>query len=154
MIDPSLQFNGLTVSSPRRPNRPERSRDRAEAADLLRIGEERLARDLSIALSTSRATPRLREAIAEFVRAAKDGGFSWQDTAAAVNALMRQAATRQVVAADIDALAQHILGWAEEEYVQRAEPDLAARDICEMLTPDQLAVLPRRELLVPQAFRR
>ena len=108
------------MTSPRRPNRPGRPRDRSEAADLLRIGEERLARALSVALRTGRATPRLREAIAEFVRAAKDGGFKWQETAAALNALMRQAATRQVVTADVDALAQRILGWAEEEYVQRA----------------------------------
>ena len=83
------------------------------------MGEERLGRALSTALSTGRATPRLREAIAEFVRAAKDGGFSWQDTAAAVNALMRQAATRQVVTADVDALAQRIIGWCEEEYDHR-----------------------------------
>jgi predicted RNA-binding Zn ribbon-like protein len=88
-------------------------------ADLLRIGEERLAHDLSTALTTRRATPRLREAIAEFVRAAKDGGFSWQDTTAAVNALMRQAASGQAVTADVDALAQRILGWCEEEYAQR-----------------------------------
>lgn len=84
----------------------------------MRIGEERLAHDLSTALNTGRATPRLREAIAEFVRAAKDGGFSWQDTEAAVNALMRQAATEQVATADVDALAQRILGWCEEEYAQ------------------------------------
>lgn len=85
---------------------------------MVRIGEERLAHDLSTALNTGRATPRLREAIAEFVRAAKDGGFSWQDTEAAVNALMRQAATEQVATADVDALAQRILGWCEEEYAQ------------------------------------
>ena len=84
----------------------------------MRIGEERLAGALSTALSTGRATPRLREAIAEFVRAAKDGGFSWQDTAAAVNALMRQAASDQGATADVDALAQRILGWCEEEYAQ------------------------------------
>ena len=84
----------------------------------MRIGEERLAHDLSTALNTGRATPRFREAIAEFVRAAKDGGFSWQDTEAAVNALMRQAATEQVATADVDALAQRILGWCEEEYAQ------------------------------------
>jgi hypothetical protein len=85
----------------------------------VRIGEERLAHALSTALGTGRATPGLREAIAEFVGAAKDGGFSWQDTEAAVNALMRQAATRQVTTADIDALAQGILRWCEEEYAQR-----------------------------------
>lgn len=84
----------------------------------MRIGEERLARALSTALTTGRATPGLREAIADFVRAAKNGGFSWQDTAAAVNALMRQAATDQVATADVDALAQRILGWSEEEYAQ------------------------------------
>ena len=84
----------------------------------MRIGEERLARDLSTALSTGRATPRLREAIAEFVRAAKDGGFSWQDTEAAVNALMRQAAAGQVPTAGGDALAQCILAWCEEEFAQ------------------------------------
>ena len=84
----------------------------------MRIGEERLARALSTALTTGRATPGLREAIADFVRAAKNGGFSWQDTAAAVNALMRQAATDQVATADVDALAQRILGWCEEEYAQ------------------------------------
>jgi hypothetical protein len=82
------------------------------------MGEERLARALSTALSTSHATPRLREAIAEFVRAAKDGGYSWQDTAAAVNALMRQAATDQVATPGVDALAERILGWCEEEYAQ------------------------------------
>jgi len=86
---------------------------------LVRIGEERLARDLSTALRTRQATPRLREAIAAFVRAAKDGGFSWQDTEAAVNALMRQAATGQVITPDVDALAQRVLEWCEEEYVQR-----------------------------------
>jgi len=85
----------------------------------VRIGEERLAHALSIVLSTGRATPGLREAIAEFVLAAKDGGFSWQDTEAAVNALMRQAATDQSVTAGADALAQHILRWCEEEYAQR-----------------------------------
>jgi hypothetical protein len=58
----------------------------------------------------------LREAIAEFVRAAKNNGYSWQDTAAAVNALMRRAAAEQAVTADVDALAQRILGWCEEEY--------------------------------------
>jgi hypothetical protein len=84
----------------------------------MRIGEERLASALSTALSTGRATPRLREAIAEFVRAAKHGGFSWRDTAAAVNALMRQAAAEEVATADVDALAQRILGWCEEEYAQ------------------------------------
>lgn len=84
----------------------------------MRIGEERLAHALSTALSTGRATPRLREAIAEFVRAAKESGFPWQDTAAAVNALMRQAATEQVATADVDALAERILGWCEEEYAQ------------------------------------
>jgi hypothetical protein len=84
----------------------------------MRIGEERLARALSTALGTGRATPKLREAIAEFVRAAKDGGFSWQDTAAAVNALMRQAAAEEIATADVDALAQRILGWSEEEYAQ------------------------------------
>ena len=85
----------------------------------MRTGEERLAHALSTALSTGRATPGLREAIAEFVRAAKDGGFSWQDTEAAVNALMRQAATDQAATAGGDALAQHILRWCEEEYAQR-----------------------------------
>jgi len=85
----------------------------------VRIGEDRLGRALSGAVSTGRATPGLREAIADFVRAAKDGGFSWQDTAAAVNALMRQAATDQAATADVDALAQSILGWCEEEYAQR-----------------------------------
>jgi len=85
----------------------------------VRIGEERLATALSTALSTGRATPRLREAIAEFVRAAKDGGFGWQDTEAAVNALMRQAATGQAATAEVDALAQRILGWCEEEFAQR-----------------------------------
>ncbi|HZI41361.1 MAG TPA: hypothetical protein VFD67_06640 [Gemmatimonadaceae bacterium] len=35
----------------------------------MRIGQERLAGALSTALSTGRATPGLREAIAEFVRA-------------------------------------------------------------------------------------
>jgi len=84
----------------------------------VRIGQERLAGALSAALSTGRATPRLREAIAVFVRAAKDGGFSWQDTQAAVNALMRQAATRQAATADVAALAQRILGWCEEEYAE------------------------------------
>jgi hypothetical protein len=82
----------------------------------VRIGEERFAHALSTALSTGRATSELREAIAEFVRAAKDGGFSWQDTEAAVNALMRQAGTRQATSADVDALAQGILRWCEEEY--------------------------------------
>lgn len=85
----------------------------------MRIGEERLSDALSTALRTGRATPGLREAIAEFVRAARDGGFSWQDTAAAINALMRQAATRQAATADVDALAQRILRWCEEEYAQR-----------------------------------
>lgn len=85
----------------------------------MRVGEERLGHALSTVLSTGRATPGLREAIAEFVRAAKDGGFSWQDTKAAVNALMRQAATVQVATADIDALAQRILRWCDEEYAQR-----------------------------------
>jgi hypothetical protein len=84
----------------------------------VRIGEERLAGDLSTALGTGRATPRLREAIAEFVRAAKDGGFSWQDTEAAVNALMRQAAAGQAPTAAGDALAQRILAWCEEEFAQ------------------------------------
>lgn len=84
----------------------------------MRTGEERLSRALSAALNTGRATPRLREAIAEFVRAAREGGFSWQDTAAAVNALMRQAATLQAATADVDALAQRILRWCEEEYAQ------------------------------------
>jgi hypothetical protein len=84
----------------------------------MRLGEERLAHALSTALSTGRATPRLREAIAEFVRAAKDAGFSWRDTEAAVNALMRQAAAEHVVTANVDALAQSILGWCEEEYAQ------------------------------------
>jgi hypothetical protein len=106
------------VSSQRRPDRPRRSPNAPRAADLLRIGEERLAHDLSTALSTRHATPRLREAIAEFVRAARDGGFSWQDTASAVNALMRQAATSDAATADVDALAQRILGWCEEEYAQ------------------------------------
>jgi hypothetical protein len=86
---------------------------------LVRIGEERLGRALSTALSTGRATPGLRESIADFVRAARDGGFSWHDTAAAVNALMRQAASRQPATANVDALAQCILGWCEEEYAQR-----------------------------------
>jgi hypothetical protein len=87
--------------------------------ELLRIGEDRLGRALSSAVSTGHATPGLREAIADFVRAAKDGGFSWQDTAAAVNALMRQAATHQAATAAVDALAQSILNWCEEEYAQR-----------------------------------
>ena len=118
-IDPLLRPHiSLTVSSPRRPDRPPISRDAPRAADLLRIGEERLAHDLSTALRTHQATPRLREGIAQFVRAAKDGGFSWQDTAAAVDALMRQAASDQLATADVDALAQRILGWCEEEYAQ------------------------------------
>ena len=107
------------MNSPRRPNRPRRSNDVSRAADLVRSGEERLGHALSTVLSTGRATPGLREAIAEFVRAAKDGGFSWQDTEAAVNALMRQAATAQVPTADVDALAQRIIRWCEEEYAQR-----------------------------------
>ena len=53
-----------------------------------------------------------------FVRAAKDAGFSWEDTEAAVNALMRQAAGEHVATANVDALAQSILGWCEEEYAQ------------------------------------
>ena len=85
----------------------------------MRVGEERLARALSRAINAGRATPKLREAIAEFVGAARDGGFSWQDTVAAVNALMRQAAEGQAVTSDLDALAQHILQWCEEEYEQR-----------------------------------
>ena len=107
------------MDTPRRPNRPRISSDAHQATDLAR-SEERFGRALSTALSTGRATPRLREAIAEFVRAAKDGGFSWPDTAAAVNALMRQAATRQAVTADVDALAQRIIAWCEEEYANRA----------------------------------
>lgn len=83
------------------------------------MGEERFGRALSTALAAGRATPMLREAITDFVRAARSGGFSWPDTLAAVNALMRQAATRQVVTADVDALAQRIVGWCEEEYAQR-----------------------------------
>jgi hypothetical protein len=38
------------------------------------------------------------------------------DTQAAVNALMRQAATRQAVTTYVAALAQRILGWCGEEY--------------------------------------
>jgi len=106
------------MSSPRRPDRPRRSRDLNREADLIRIGEERLAGALSTAINTVRAMPRLREAIAVFVRAAKDAGFSWQDTEAAVNALMRQAAGEHVATANVDALAQSILGWCEEEYAQ------------------------------------
>jgi len=107
------------VSSARRPNRPRRAGDAPHPAELVRIGEDRLGDALSTALGTGRATPGLREAIAEFVRAAKDGGFSWQDMAGAVNALMRQAANRQTATADVDALAQRILAWCEEEYAQR-----------------------------------
>ena len=84
----------------------------------MRIGEERLSDALSTALRTGRVTPTLREAIAEFVRAARDGGFSWDETAAAVNALMRQAATHRAATADMDALAERILRWCEEEYAQ------------------------------------
>ena len=107
------------MSSARRPNRPRRSGAAPHPAELVRIGEDRLGHALSTALSTGRATPGLREAIAEFVRAAKDGGFSWQDMAGAVNALMRQAANRQRATADVDALAQRMLAWCEEEYAQR-----------------------------------
>jgi hypothetical protein len=83
------------------------------------MGEERFGRALSTALASGQAPPMLREAIAEFVGAARDGGFSWQDTVAAVKALMRQAATHRVVTADVDALAQRIIGWCEEEYAHR-----------------------------------
>ena len=84
----------------------------------MRAGQERLGHALSVVLSTGRATAGLPEAIAEFVRAAKSGGFSLEDTESAVNALMRQAATAQVATGDIDALAQRILRWCEEEYAQ------------------------------------
>lgn len=106
------------MNSPQRPNRPRRSRDVPGATDLVRTGQERLGHALSAVLSTGRATPGLREAIAEFVRAAKSAGFSLQDTESAVNALMRQAATAQVATGGIDALAQRILRWCEEEYAQ------------------------------------
>lgn len=82
----------------------------------MRAGEERLARALSIALGSGQATRDLREAIAGYIAAAKAGGYSWQETAAAVNALMRQAAGSQIVTGDADALAQRILQWCEEEF--------------------------------------
>ena len=117
-LEPCSTLISPTMNTPPRPNRPRKSGDAPQATDLAR-SEERLGRALSTALNTGRATPSLREAIAEFVRAAKDGGFSWRDTAASVNALMRQAATRQTVTADVDALAERILGWCEEEYANR-----------------------------------
>lgn len=82
----------------------------------MRAGEERLARELSSVLGTGQATPALREAIARYIAAARTSGFSWQDTAGAVNALMRQAAASQAVTGDADALAQRILQWCEEEF--------------------------------------
>ena len=104
------------MNAPRRREPTRGGNDAPHADDQLRSGEERLTRALAIAIDTGRATPALREAIAGYVDAARAGGFSWHQTGAAVNALMRQAASGQDVTGDVDALAERILRWSEEEY--------------------------------------
>jgi hypothetical protein len=102
----------------RKRERPGMPNDARHAADRLRAEEERLALALSAALGARRATPGLREAIGGYVSAARAARRSWQETLAAVRALMRQAAAGQVVTDDVDALAECIFSWCEEEYAQ------------------------------------
>ena len=85
------------------------------------MSEQRLARALFAAVGERRATPELREAIAGYVADARGARRTWRETLATLNALMRQAAGGQLVTGEVDALAQSILQWCEEEYAQGGE---------------------------------